>query len=91
MAFLPQEGSLRLVSAADDMLVKAWDLVLNSEIATIKSGEQQMSGRATCFAFSKDFKTLIIGYRDGSIAFFNTQKQFKFIHQIKCDAEHGFA
>ena len=39
MAFLPQEGSLRLVSAADDMLVKAWDLVLNSEIATIKSGE----------------------------------------------------
>ena len=71
MAFLPQEGSLRLISAAEDMLVKVWDMVLNTEIATIK-GVHQQSGRATCFAFSKDFTTLMIGYRDGSISFLNT-------------------
>jgi len=55
------------------MLVKVWDLVLNTEIATIKGVK---GGRATCFAFSNDFKTLIAGYRDGSISFFHTQKQF---------------
>ncbi len=65
---MPQEGSLRLVSAAEDMLVKVWDLVLNTEIATIKG----QNGRATCFAFSNDFKTLMAGYRDGTISFFNS-------------------
>lgn len=69
MVFMPQEGSLRLISAAEDMLVKVWDLVLNTEIATIKGAH---GGRASCFAFSKDFKTLIIGSRDGTIAFMNT-------------------
>lgn len=73
MAFIPQEGSLRLVSAAEDMLVKVWDMVLNTEIATIR-GVSPQSGRATCFAFSKDFKTLMIAFRDGSISFINTQK-----------------
>ena len=77
MSFMPQNGSLRLVSAAEDMLVKVWDMVLNTEIATIKG---VTSGRATCFAFSNDYKTLIVGYRDGSISFFNTQKEFKMIH-----------
>ena len=79
MAFLPQEGSLRLISAAEDMLVKVWDMVLNTEIATIRGATVQ-SGRATCFAFSRDLKTLMIGYRDGSISFLNTQKEFKLIH-----------
>ena len=89
MAFMPQEGSLRLISAAEDMLVKVWDMVLNTEIATIRGATVQ-SGRATCFAFSKDFKTLMIGYRDGSISFLNTQKEFKLIHSVKCDASLGF-
>ena len=56
------------MSAAEDMLVKVWDLVLNTEIATIKG----QNGRATCFAFSNDFKTLMAGYRDGTISFFNS-------------------
>ena len=82
---------MRIVSAADDMLVKVWDLVLNTEIATIKSGRTTGStGRATCFTFSKDFKTMIVGYRDGTITFFNTQKEFKMIHSVKCGVELGF-
>ena len=89
MAFIPQEGSLRLVSAAEDMLVKVWDMVLNTEIATIR-GVKVSSGRATCFAFSKDFKTFMIGYRDGSISFLNTQKEFKLMHSVKCDTSLGF-
>jgi len=70
MAFLPQEGSLRLVSAAEDMLVKVWDLVLNTEIVSIRAS--QAGGRASCFAFSKDFKTLMVASRDSTIAFLNT-------------------
>ena len=59
------------------MVVKVWDMVLNTEIATIKGAT---GGRATCFAFSHDFKTLFVGYRDGSIAFFHTEKEFKMLH-----------
>mmetsp|Transcript_27383 Transcript_27383/g.36611 ORF Transcript_27383/g.36611 Transcript_27383/m.36611 type:complete len:127 (-) Transcript_27383:1972-2352(-) len=69
------------------MLVKVWDMVLNSEIATIKG---LTGGRATCFAFSNDYKTLFVGYRDGSVAFFHTEKEFKMIHCLKCDASLGF-
>ena len=87
LTFLPQKGSLRLVSAAEDMLVKVWDMVLNTEIATIKG---LTGGRATCFAFSNDYKTLFVGYRDGTICFFHTEKQFKLIHSIKCDSSLGF-
>ena len=67
---MPLEATLRLVSAADDMVVKVWDLVLNTEVVTIK--DRGTSGRATCFAFSKDAKTLFVGYRDGTIVFFQT-------------------
>lgn len=82
---------MRIVSAADDMLVKVWDLVLNTEIATIKSGSTTSStGRATCFAFSKDYKTMIVGYRDGTITFFNAQKEFQMIHSLKCNTSLGF-
>lgn len=89
LAFLPQEGSLRIVSAAEDMLVKVWDLVLNTEVNTLRAS--QSGGRATCFAFSKDFKTMMVGSRDGSIAFFNTQKNFKLIHRVVCNTALGFA
>ena len=89
MAFLPQEGSLRLVSAAEDMLVKVWDLVLSTEIATIRP--TQAGGRATCFAFSNDFKTLMVASRDSTIAFLNTHNDFKLIHTIKCNSTLGFA
>ena len=89
LAFIPHEGSLQLISAAEDMLVKVWDLVLNTEICTIKMPTPS-AGRATCFAFSKDFKTVMIGYRDGSITFLNTQKEFSLLHIIKCDTKLGF-
>ena len=89
MQFVPQDKSLRLISAAEDMLVKVWDLVLNSEVCTIKPTKS--GGRATCFAFSKDFKTLIIGCRDGSIVFLNAHNNFKLIHEVKCSTEIGFA
>lgn len=68
LAFMPGLDSLRLVSAAEDFVVKVWDMVLNKEIAAMKANK----GRATCFQFTNDYKTLIVGARDGNIAFYNT-------------------
>ena len=45
LAFMPGLDSLRLVSAAEDFVVKVWDMVLNKEIAAMKANK----GRATCF------------------------------------------
>ena len=55
-----------------------WDLVLNTEIATLKGTQ----ARVTCFSFTKDFKTLIVGTKDGSIAFYNAQKKFSLIQVV---------
>ena len=71
------------------MLVKVWDLVLNAEVASLRACQE--GGRATSFAFSKDFKTMMVGSRDGSIAFFNTEKNFKLIHRVFCNTAIGFA
>ena len=78
LQFYPQTGSLQLISSGEDLTVKVWDLVLNSEIATLRGTQ----ARVTCFAFTKDYKTLIVGVKDGSIAFYNTQKNFKLIQAV---------
>ena len=70
LAFYPQKESLRLISAAEDMQVKVWDLVLNSEIATMKA----QKGRISSFEFSHDYKVLFVGARDGTVALYNMHK-----------------
>ena len=55
-----------------------WDLVLNTQIATLKGTQ----ARVTCFAFTKDYKTLIVGTKGGNIAFYNAQKKFSLIQVV---------
>jgi len=42
---MPGKDSMRLVSAAEDYLVKVWDMVLNKEIAALKGNR----GRVSCY------------------------------------------
>ena len=70
LAFYPQKDSLKLISAAEDMSVKVWDLVLNSEIATLKAAQ----GRVSAITFSNDYKTMFVGARDGTVALYNMYK-----------------
>ena len=66
---MPGIDTMKLVSAAEDLNVKVWDMVLNKEIATLKNNR----GRVSSIQFTKDFKTLIVGSRDGKIALYNAQ------------------
>ena len=56
-----------MISSGEDLTVKVWDLVLDTQIATLKGTQ----ARVTSFAFTKDYKTLIVGAKDGNIAFYN--------------------
>lgn len=75
---MPGADSLKLISAAEDFNVKVWDMVLNKEVAVCKGNK----GRVTCFQFTNDQKTLIVGARDGRIALYNTTDQFKQMHVL---------
>lgn len=61
------------------MLVKVWDMVLSSEIATIRGAQ----GRITALQFTNDFKTLIVGCLDGSFSLYNANKRFELLHAQK--------
>ncbi len=78
LAFMPGVDSLQLVSSGEDQTVKVWDMVLNKEIAALKGNR----GRVTSFQFTNDFKTMIVGARDGKIALYNTHDQFKLITML---------
>jgi len=67
---MPGVDSLRLVSSGEDFIVKIWDMVLNKEIAALKGNK----GRVSSFQFTNDYKTLIVGARDGKIALYNTHE-----------------
>jgi WD40 repeat protein len=64
---MPGVDTLKLVSAAEDFDVKVWDLVLNKEIASLKGNK----GRVSSLLFTKDFRTMIVGSRDGLIVLYN--------------------
>ena len=51
---------------------------MNKEIAAMKGNQ----GRVTCFQFSNDGKTMMVGARDGKIALYNTTNFFKIITVI---------
>ena len=80
LAFLPGADSLKVISSAEDFLVKVWDLVLGKDIVTLKGN----LGRVTSIEFTRDAKTMFVGARDGKISLYNTQNQFKLISTISC-------
>ena len=78
LTFMPGQDSLRVVSSAEDFVVKVWDMFLNKEVAAMKANR----GRVSSFQFTNDYKTLIVGARDGKIALYNTTDHFKLITLI---------
>jgi WD40 repeat protein len=69
------------VAATEDFNVKVYDLVLNSEIATLKGSKGRVSG----MAFSEDYKILLVSARDGSIAIYNTWNEFECLDVTKVE------
>lgn len=73
MQFYPVKDSLKLITAGEDLCVKVWDLVINKEVASLRGS----LARITSLCFSKDLKTLIVGAKDGKIAFYNAADNFR--------------
>lgn len=73
MQFYPAKDALKLITAGEDLCVKVWDLVINKQVASL----QGSMGRITSLSFSQDFKTLIVGAKDGKIAFYNATDNFR--------------
>ena len=50
---------------------------------------RHLQGRVSAFAFSKDFKTLIAGAKDGQVAFYNAHENFKLIALMDAHKDMG--
>lgn len=82
LSFIPgSSDTLRLLSTAEDMAVRVWDLVLKKEIGTMKPKgvDNNKASATTCFAFTNDRKTIITGGRDGCLHFWNAMDNYKLI------------
>ena len=86
MVFYPQEDSLKLITTAEDFVIRVWDLVLKKEIASMKpKGGDNMAHMTTSLIFTNDRKTLITGGRDSCIHFWDTHDRFKLISSVNID------
>jgi|DEB0MinimDraft_12_1074336.scaffolds.fasta_scaffold42131_2 WD40 repeat protein len=88
LVFCPDASSLKLLSCAEDFLIKVWDLVLKKEVAVLKPKGKfdNMAHMTTSLVFTKDKKTLITSGRDGCIHFWNAQDNFKLISALSLAA-----
>jgi WD40 repeat protein len=64
---------MRLLSTAEDMQIKVWDLVINSEMASLRAHTSMV----TSLVFSTDCSMMVSGGRDGQIALWNANDSFK--------------
>jgi WD40 repeat protein len=82
--FYPDATSLKLISCAEDFIIRVWDLVLKKEVAVMKpkGKSDNMAHMTTCLVFTKDKKTLITSGRDGSVHFWNAADNFKLISSL---------
>ena len=86
LVFYPQKDSLKLISCAEDFVIRVWDLVLKKEVATMKPrGADHMAHMTTSLAFSNDKKTLISGGRDSCMHFWDAMDHFKHISTVQID------
>ena len=73
LMFIPAKDSLRLVTAGEDLVIKIWDLVINKEVFSLKGAQ----ARITSIVFSRDNKTMIVGDKDGKVAFYSVADGFR--------------
>lgn len=85
LVFYPDNDSLKLLSTAEDFIIKVWDLVLKKEVAVLKpkGKDDNMAHRTTTMIFTKDKKTLITSGRDGCVHFWNVHANWKLTSSIK--------
>lgn len=85
LQFYPDRDSLKLLSTAEDFIIKVWDLVLKKEVAVLKpkGKDDNMAHRTTTMVFTTDKKTLITTGRDGCIHFWNVHDNWKLASSIK--------
>jgi WD40 repeat protein len=79
--------SLKLLSCAEDFVIRVWDLVLKKEVAVMKpkGKDDNMAHMTTSLVFTNDKKTLITGGRDSCLHFWNTLDNFKHISSVKIE------
>ena len=87
LVFFPETDSLKLISCAEDFVIRVWDLVFKKEVATMKpKGEDNMAHMTTSICFTNDKKTMISAGRDSCIHFWNTRDNFKHISSVKIES-----
>jgi WD40 repeat protein len=86
MVFYPQADSLKLITTAEDFVIRVWDLVMKKEVAILKpKGADNMAHMTTSLVFTNDKKTLITGGRDSCIHFWDASDNFKLISTVNID------
>lgn len=84
MVFYPEASSLKLLTCAEDFVIRVWDLVLKKEVAAIKPKglHDNMAHATTSMLFTKDKRTLITSGRDGCIHFWNAADNFSHLSTL---------
>ena len=92
LVFHPDKGCMKLLSCAEDFIIKVWDLVLKKDVAVMKPKDKSdnQAHMTTSIVFSSDHKTLITSGRDGMLHFWDANDKFKNIvsvelNQIGCN------
>ena len=87
LQFHPQEDSLKLVSTAEDFVIRVWDLVLKKEVAAMKpKGSDNKAAMTMSMLFTNDRKTFITAGRDGHIHFWDAMNNFKLISAVAIES-----
>ena len=92
LSFFPgADDTLKLISCAEDFVIRVWDLVVKKEIGQMKpkGKDDNMAHMTTSIVFTSDKKTIISGGRDGCLHFWNAHDNFKHISTIKLETLGG--
>jgi WD40 repeat protein len=90
MIFYPDPNSLKLISTAEDFVIKVWDLVLKKEVACLKpkGKDDNMAHMTTSIIITNDRKFLMSAGLDGCIHFWNLES-YKLVSSVKIESIGG--
>lgn len=83
LVFHPDIDSLKLISTAEDLTIRVWDLVLRQEIHTLRFHQALI----TNISFSGDRNTLIAASKDGKVSFWNAKDNYSMLSALKCPSQ----
>ena len=87
LAFFPDGEQHKLISTAEDFVIKVWDLVLKKETGIMKpkSKEDNMAHATRSILFTNDRKTIMSAGRDGYIHFWDATDNYSLISAIRLE------